>query len=250
MSRESRGFQTFTLKLDDGLRGERLSVAGHTFQVLHLNPSVSVTMDVDYESDRSLELSRRMGWTHDPFHDLIFSAPAAAGETLKIVVGGDPAKADPRFFEFYPADTSSAVEVSNTAANPVPVSLADGAEVAVLEAGFEARAERVEPGQAVYANAIASGAGEDTVYTVPAGKRLVITAGVWAHADNTGSASATLSLREAGGVYIQNAAMTGTNMLPVPVLAGVVLTAGQRVTIGAGGTPRAYLSIQGYLEDE
>lgn len=250
------GLTVKEIPLSGGLVNHRLAIAGHTFQVLNLSPSASVTVEVDEQSNSAFAVRSGMGWTNWPFRELIFNADPAAGETLQIMIGGHPGKASPSLFRFFPAESGNQVEVTNTLSNPVPVLAApitiSGTPTVNLSSNVNTLPAAIAGGDYVRYSKRSAGTSWVRVLDIDPGKVLRIISGSWVMQNHT--APGFIRWGESDPTVDYTFEADTTRDAAVPVLTGLVLT-----STGAGGgfleimsnnaSINAVLHVEGILSD-
>ena len=164
-----------SMRINLATAGERtLHLGGHSFWIVGSN-SVNdvVTLSVNFLTGDGVTVGRGFFFEHQAFSELHFSWDAQADGYIDIMWGGDPRMANPERFRVGPTVTSSAVEVTNVAANPVPVEVQGTADVNI--ASIARRSLPAAAGHTVVElSNYLTAAGELLLHTVTAGKKLVI----------------------------------------------------------------------------
>ena len=111
-----------TIYLDNAADLKIYNWAGWYFRVLKTSSAlVEITARIDNEGTEAKTLQLGAGWRHRYFEKLALSWAAQPGESITIEFGGNPLTYRPGEYESYVPSSVSAVEVSNTIAQAVPV---------------------------------------------------------------------------------------------------------------------------------
>jgi len=111
-----------TIYLDKAADLKIYNWAGWYFRVVGVSSAlVSITARIDNEGTEAKTLQLGAGWRHRYFEKLALSWAAQPGESITIEYGGNPLTYRPSEYESYVPSSVSAVEVSNTIAQAVPI---------------------------------------------------------------------------------------------------------------------------------
>lgn len=256
-------YRTVMIPLDTATRGYTMNKSGiHIWLLQASNANVSLSVAIGQADAETQPWRQGQGVRHWPYDRVWLSWPAQPGQWVEMAVAGELADWRPELFEVIAPIPAGNTLITNTAGQAVPVSLQSNAagnvtvDLAAQSGGplaiggtvATAAGEWSITADTVYASHAANGNTLTTIYTVPAGKELVVRksfAAMYFRAGSTYPASAYVSITDASDVEKLRFTF-GTNQ-QAGFIDGLVLPTGWKIKAATshGSDLIAYVTIAG-----